>query len=93
MGRCRRRGRRFPPNKNTCPNCNRSEAQFLREGLLEQAAEKQEVNHVKTEQRSKNIREDTQDKAHDLLRLSTSGAVMAEELAKPGRGHLVLHWA
>jgi hypothetical protein len=92
MGRCQRRDRRFLPNKNTCPRRNRSEAQLVREGLLEQAADKQQFNHVKTEQRSKGIREDTQDKAHGLLRLSASGAVMTEELGKPGRGHLVLDW-
>jgi hypothetical protein len=93
MGRCQRRDRRFLPNKNTCPRRNRSETQLVREGLLEQAAGKHKVNHVKTDKRSKDIHGDTRDKAHGLLRLSVSGVVMAEELGKPGRGHLVLYWA
>ena len=92
MGRCQRRDRRFLLYKNTWPRRNRSETRPVREGLLFQAADKQQVNHVKMERGSKDIREDTQDKAHGLPRLSASGAVMTEELGKPARGHLVLDW-
>jgi hypothetical protein len=53
MGRCRRRDLHFPPNKNTCPRRNHSEAQLVREGLLEQAANKQKLNDVKTKPAAK----------------------------------------
>lgn len=92
MGRCQRRDRHFLPNRNMFPIRNRFGSLFAREGLLEQAADKQQLSYVKTEQTSKDIRVKTQGKVHGLLILSASGAVMTEELGKPGRGHLVLNW-
>jgi hypothetical protein len=92
MGQCQRRDLRFLTNKNTFPRRNHFEAQFVREGLLEQVANKQKINDVKTKQRSRDVREDIQDRAHGLLKLSVSVARMTEELGKPWRGHLVLNW-